>query len=495
MRILLVEPPFERLMGFYRDYFPISLAYLAGALETAGFEVLIYDAEHSQSAIYLGYKARAKRYDAFLQALEDEDHEIWQEASRVFTDFKPDIIGFSVMTVKFAAALKMAALAKAVLPDSVIVFGGPHPTIMPEQVLEHDEVDYVIRGEGESSIVDFCHELQDRRDPVDIKGLSWRRGGKTINNPDCELIEDISSIAHPARHLLSGIETYNPSDLGLMMTSRGCPFQCTYCSSQCMWHRKVRYRSNKDVVDEIEAIIGRFGVSYLTLEDDSFTVNKKRVLEFCEELERRRIKIGWSVITRIDLLDDQMLKVMKKAGCDHVRVGVESGSDRVLTAIKKGITTDDVRAGARLLKRHGLYWSAYFMIGLPYETEEDINSTIALMKEIAPSYSTLSVFTPYPGTELFDYAVEAGLADHDMDWSKSSHHSPYNYYTPNIDRARFEQLLTAAEEAFDRQNRRPGALVAKLKTRLRVYLHDPAQIAADGRKFLYWSGILKASNE
>lgn len=491
MKILLVEPPFERLMGFYRDYFPISLAYLAAALEAAGHEVLIYDAEHSPDTTYLSYLERAKRYDLFLCALENDSHPVWHEAIDLMAGFQPEIIGFSVMTVKFSAALKLASLAKKALPESKVVFGGPHPTIMPEQVIEQDTVDFVVRGEGEETMIELCEACAGRRQFESIAGLTWRDDYQTIINNDRELIQDISKIAHPARHLLWRTKTYTESDLGLMMTSRGCPFQCTYCSSQCMWKRKVRYRDVADVVDEIEQAINRYNVRYITFEDDSFTVNRKRIFEFCEELKRRRLKIRWSIITRIDLLDDEVLDMIKRSGCDHVRVGIESGSDKVLKSIKKGITTDDVRNGARLLKEHGMYWSAYFMIGLPAETADDIRQTVALMREVRPSYSTLSVFTPYPGTQAFDEVVAAGLASLDMDWSRSSHHSPYNYYTPNISKEQFEGLLAEAEAAFDRQNKRLSSLAAKLRSRTGLYFRDPKQIFSDAGKFLSWIGIAK----
>lgn len=492
MRILLIEPPFERLMGFYRDYFPISLACLGAVLEQAGHSVLIYDAEHGSDSTYLGYRDRSKRYDSWLQALSSDDHDVWREAERLIKDYRPEVVGISVMTVKLAAALKIAKITRSAAPGSKIVFGGPHPTIMPDKVIESGYVDYAVRGEGETTMLELLRALDGDIKISDVKGITYDSNNAIVSNPERERIGRISTLPHPARHLLYGLETYSDSDLGLMMTSRGCPFTCTYCSSQCMWGRRVRYRDILDVVDEIEDIRDRYKVKHLTLEDDSFTVNKKRVFQLCDELKKRRIKVRWSVITRIDLLDDEMLMVMKQAGCDHVRVGVESGSDRVLNAINKGIDTEQIRLGAQLLHRHKMYWSAYFMVGLPEETAQDIRLTISLMKEIKPSYSTLSVFTPYPGTAIFEDLVRLGLASENMDWSKTSHHSPYNYFSPKIDRHDFEALLAEAEEAFDSQNRRLISLIAKARSRSGSYMRDPRQMLIDAKRFLYWSGMVKS---
>ncbi|HAW60516.1 MAG TPA: hypothetical protein DCW86_03520 [Actinobacteria bacterium] len=495
MRVLLIEPPFERLMDFYRDYFPIGLGYLATVLRDAGHQVKIYDAEHSPRAVYLSYTTRAERYDAFLKAIHDPEHGVWQEASDVVREFQPDLVGLSVMTVKYAAALRLAKLCKEFDENIYVVMGGPHPTIQPEKVLNDSPVDFVVRGEGEKALLELVESLGSDGDFTKVKGLSYKKNGEFIHNELSQVIQSLDDIPFPARELLHRVETYSSEDMGLMMTSRGCPFQCTYCSTRSMWGRRVRFRSVDNVVEEIKHIMSTYGVRQITFEDDSFTVDRERALELCDRMKSEGIDVSWSVITRIDLIDDELLAKMKRAGCNHVRIGVESGSERVLKGIKKGITPEQIRKGAELLRKHRLYWSAYFMIGLPMEEREDILASLRLMGEINPTYATLSVYTPYPGTELFDRVVKAGLASYDMDWSRVSHHSPHNYFTEKIPKKEFEEILSQVSREFDKHNGRLMALIAKANSKSRTYLNEPKKFLQDAKRFLYWSGILKFPSE
>jgi len=492
MRILLIEPPFERLMGFYRDYYPIGLAYLAAVLEKAGHSVKVYDAEHSPKAVYLSYRTRASRYDSFLQAIKTPAHPIWQEAREVIREFQPELVGISMMTPKYSPALKMAEFAKEWQRSLPVVMGGPHPTIRPDEVLENPNVDFVIRGEGEEALRDLACAIERAEDNyAQIDNLSFKRRETIIHNPLRPLIDCLDDIPSPARHLLHNAHTYTSEDMGLMMTSRGCPFKCTYCSTRSTWGRKVRFRTVENVIKEMKKVIDLYKTRQITFEDDSFTLDRKRVLELSDRLIEERLNANWSAITRIDLLDEELLLRMKKAGCNYIRVGVESGSDKVLKAIKKGITSEQIRTGARLLNRHRVYWSAYFMIGLPMEDEEDIMASLRLMKEINPSYCTLSIYTPYPGTELFEDLVKDGLATYALDWSKLSHHSPYNYFTKNIPKQRFEQILERVSREFDKHNGRFSALLARALAKSRIYLNEPGRFLQDFKRFLYWSGIFK----
>ncbi len=495
MKILLIEPPFERLIGFYRDYFPIGLTYLAAVLEKEGHQVKVYDAEHNPEVVYLSYSTRAERYNNYLNALKNLKHRIWQEAREVMEEFNPDLVGISVMTVKYVPALLLADLAKKVNPSCIVVFGGSHPTVLPEQTIENSSIDFVIRGEGELTLSELVKGLVEGGSLSDIPGLSYKHNGKVMHSPQRELVAELDAIPFPARSLLHRSNTYNSEDMGLVMTSRGCPFKCTYCATRSMWGRQVRFRSVENVIEELKHLVENFGVKQVTFEDDSFTVNRKRVLEFCQKLISLKLPVNWSAITRIDLLDEELLLQMKRAGCNHIRIGIESGSERVLRAIKKGIDIEQMKRGAELLNKHGIYWSAYFMVGLPMEEEDDIQNSLKLMKEINPSYSTLSIFTPYPGTELFNQVVESGLVSNNEDWSKISHHSPYNYFTPKIPPQEFRKILAEVSKDFDKYNRRPGALLAKAKIRSKMYVKEPKRIASDAKRLLYWLGILKVQEK
>ncbi len=274
--------------------------------------------------------------------------------------------------------------------------------------------------------------------------------------------------------------------MGLMMGSRGCPFQCTYCASKNMWTRKVRYRSVENILDEIHTVKRAFGTTQFSFEDDSFTTNTKLITEFAKQLIAQKMSINWSAITRINLLSYELITLMKKAGCNHIRVGIESGSPKVLRDTKKGITVEQMRTGAKILRDTGMYWSAYFMAGLPTETEDDIRASIELMKEIKPDYCTLSIFTPYPGTEIFEQLKRQDMVTEQMDWSKFSHASPHNYFSPQIPKEKFEELLDIFAHEVDKHNGNIRRLFKRAKSKGSVYIQQPSELVGDLKKYLSW---------
>ena len=200
--------------------------------------------------------------------------------------------------------------------------------------------------------------------------------------------------------------TYSPEDMGLIMTSRGCPFSCTFCATD---NRQVRYRSIEHVLREIRHVRDTYGTVHFTLKDDSFTVDKKRVAEFCDALTREDLRIGWECNTRVDLVTEEMLRTMKRAGCNSVKVGIESGSERVLERMNKRITLDQIRAAAGLFRKVGIHWTGYFLIGTPGESLEDIYRTLDFMYEIRPDFAAIGVYEPFPETVMFHEGIRRGL--------------------------------------------------------------------------------------
>ncbi len=486
MRILLIEPPFERFQGIKRAFFPLGLTYVAAYVESQGHTVEVYDVEHARESNIIQYAEAAKSYQKYLEGLDNMQHPVWREVRGELQRFRPHLIGVSCPTVKYEPALKIAGIAKEVDPDIKVVFGGCHPTVLAERVLVNKSVDFAIRGEGEHTLAQLVSAIEGNEPFNNIEGLSHKADSRIYHNPKRELIPDLNQLPFPARSLLRDAEGYDAEDMGLMMGSRGCPFQCTYCASQNMWGRRVRYRSVQNIIDEILKIKEQFGTTQFSFEDDSFTANPKLIGEFCEQLISRRLRIGWSAITRINLLNDELISRMKRAGCNHIRVGIESGSDKVLKATNKGLTVEQMRAGAKVLHRHGVYWSAYFMMGLPSEAEDDILASIKLMQEIKPDYCTLSIFTPYPGTAIFDELKGKGMVSEDMDWSKFSHASPHNYFAPQIPRQRFEELLDYFAQEVDKHNGNFLRLIKRAKSKGVVYLQRPTELVGDLKKYLSW---------
>ncbi|MBI5788315.1 MAG: cobalamin B12-binding domain-containing protein [Candidatus Schekmanbacteria bacterium] len=487
MKILLIEPPFERFQEIKRGFFPLGLTSVGTYLRKQGHEVAVYDAEVGSEVKVVTYAEAPHSYEKFLQGLANPDHHIWREVEARLKDFAPQVLGISCPTVKYESALRIARRSKRLFPQVPVIFGGCHPSALPDPLLKRPEVDYAIRGEGELTVAELLVAIEHKTGFDKIDGLSYKtQDGRIIHNPPRQLIPDLNQLPHPARDLLLTAKSYPAEDMGLIMGSRGCPFNCSYCASNIMWQRKVRYRSVEHILAEIKEVQQRYETCQFSFEDDSFTTNAKLIGAFCQEVKAQGLKINWSAITRINLLTDQMIWQMQEAGCNHIRVGIESGSAKILKDTNKGLTLDDMRRGAGILHKHGMYWSAYFMIGLPTETEEDIKATIDFLHEIAPDYATLSIFTPYPGTEEFDQLRKMGKVSEDLDWSRFSHASPFNNFALQIDKQRFAQLANEAAHAVDKHNSHFMRLLKRAKAKGAVYIQKPGELRKDIQDYLTW---------
>lgn len=497
MKILLIDPPFYRFIGYYNRYFPLGLAYLAAVLRKEGHEVLIYDVDCNVNPSKMDFASLEESYPLYLKSL-DDSHPIWKEMRERINYFKPDIVGITVWTTFAASSFKIAALCKKYNKTMPVVAGGPHITIKCDEVMNIcPDVDVLIRGEGEETFLELVEKL-DGRDEVKveglrkIKGISYRQNGKVTHNPDREFIQNLDTIPFPARDLLLNKTTYNSEDMGLLITSRGCPYNCSYCATG-IWQRKIRYRSIDNIVEEIKLVINAYGTNQFTIKDDSFTVNRKRVLEFCDKLIKENLDINWDCNTRVDLVDGELLKKMKAAGCNGIKVGIETGNERVLKLINKRTTLSQAREAARLFRKVGIHWTGYFMIGLPSEIKEEIYQTLNFMKELKPDFASLSVYEPFPGTDLFKIGIEKGLVQSQRTLEDFYNISPKYYYVKNINRRvdtmgneELEKLESEMKRAFHKYNMGFVRLVKRAKSRSKLYLHEPKMFWGDIKKFWSW---------
>jgi len=287
-----------------------------------------------------------------------------------------------------------------------IIAGGPHPTVLPEQALnENPGLDYIVVGEGEITILELLDGISGKKDLAQIEGIAYREEGQikvTLRRP---LIEDLDSLPRIAYHLFD-MEKYIPAPDSYrrfpathMMRSRGCPFNCIYCSNKTMFGRKVRTHSVERVVSDISFLKEHYNIKEIFFWDDIFTVNRKWVEEFCEKI-KKEAPISWSCNTRVDMVDEVLLKKMKQASCWQIHFGIESGNQRLLDLIKKQITLDQVEQAMRLTRKVGIQTRAYYMLGLPTETPQESLESIRFIKRIRPSYSMVGLASPYPGTEF-----------------------------------------------------------------------------------------------
>lgn len=321
------------------------------------------------------------------------------------------MVGITSTTPTFNSALKYARKIKEVLPDIFVVLGGVHVTFRPLDAAKNDFVDAVCVSEGEETIVEVAEKVEAGKTLEDVKGVVYRSENEIVDNGPRGFIRDLDSLPFPAYDLMP-LERYSLFGERLeqfpMITSRGCPFACRYCSSSLFMGHRFRVRSAENVVDEIEWLVSDFNAKHIAFSDDTFTLSRRRVEAICDEIRRRGIDVEWSCSSRVDTTNEDMLKKMKEAGCSAIYFGVESASPRILDFYRKKIDSEKVRRAVTLARKYGIRVICSFIIGAPMERKEEMRATLKFALELDPDYAQFSVLTPYPGTEIFDEAERKG---------------------------------------------------------------------------------------
>ncbi len=444
MRILLVDPPYYRFFGGAYQEVCVGICSLATVLDEAGHEVAVYHADFSPNTQFPSNLQMFQARKQYLAGISDSAHPIWEEMIATLERFDPDLIGMTLLTSKYGAARMLARFAKARDPSVRVVVGGAHPTILPEPTLRENEFDIVIRGEGERTIVELAAALENDAPLDDIDGVSWSEGERLIHNRPRALIADLDSLPFSNRELLLRRHQFPRRALGVLVTSRGCPFRCQFCSSHLIWTRKVRYRSIANVLQEIREIYGKYGVRRFSFFDDTFTLHRDRVTALCESLIEDGPTIAWACTTRADTVDAALMRTMRAAGCEDVFIGLESASDRVLNRIGKRITAAQVAKVSRAATDAGLYPTLSMMIGLPGETADDIREDIRFIRALDPYNPRPNIAKPFPGTEFYAYARERGILPDTLNWSELFVHNP----TYNLAELPDETFTALAEEVY-----------------------------------------------
>lgn len=389
-----------------------------------------------------------------VQVLDAQVEELsYEQLGERIRQCAPDVVGITAMTFTLLDVMHTVAVVKQVVPEARVVIGGPHAHLYPSETINLPGVDYVVIGEGEKTFSELVERLGRPDELAQVKGLFFRDKGQVISTGVEEAIQDLDSLPFPARHLVP-YQKYTSllakrTPITTMFTSRGCPYRCTFCDRPHLGKR-FRARSPKSVVDEMDACT-RLGIYEFLIYDDTFTVDKKRVMGICDEIRRRKLDIGWDIRTRVDTINHDMLKSLRAAGCERIHYGVEAGTEKILAVLNKRITIDQVRQVFRWTKQAGIDVLAYFMIGSPTETRQDILQTIEVAKSLEPDYVHITILTPFPGTQIYMDGLAQGVFEHDYWQAFAANPTPDfkpRYWEQELSTDELIELLNYAYKSF-----------------------------------------------
>jgi len=430
MQVTLVNPPYPSGSHKHPPFTPLGLGYLAAVLEKNQYEVDVIDCQ----ALNLSYG--------------EFKNEIGKR--------QPNIVGITSTTLTYKSGLQIAKIAKKACPNCLTAMGGPHVTFWDDKALQEcPELDVIVRKEGEYTLLELVQRVEAGKSYHDLTGTTCRKDGKIVRNPDRPYIEDLDSLPFPAHHLwpIESLRKYGTVVFPLT-TSRGCVYWCDFCTAVRMFGRKYRMRSPKNVVDELEFLHNTYQADQFTFYDDAFTVDQPRAEEICNEIRKRKLKIKWDCETRVDMVTKELLLKMRNAGCIAVWFGVESGSQRVIDAMSKGISITQTERAVKWAKEVGLMAVTSAILGFPGETKESAWETIKLVEKMNPDDVGYYIATPYPGTPMYDLVKEKG-------WLKSNDFDKYDTATPVFETPTLtmQELREIREQAFQRFYLRPAHII------------------------------------
>ena len=399
MRVLLLSTPYPLEEN---PLPPLSLVYLAAVLRKEGFEVKILD------FLVMDYHP-----DKLRQELKS---------------YRPKLVGATCVTLNYPIARRMLKFCKAFDPSIVTAIGGPHVTFAVEEtLLRAPWIDLIAIGEGEKTILSLARAIAEGKDIHDVPGVAFADGGKVVKTAPQSPIEDLDQLPLPARELLPISRYHALNTPCTVITGRGCPYRCIFCSGRRMFGPKVRFRSPGLVVDEIEQIQRDYRFPQINIVDDTFTLNKRHATEVCEEMLRRNLKVKWSAFARADTITPELAQLMRRAGCEWVLFGVESADENILKTIKKGITTETVERGVKTATEAGMNVFNSFILGLPGESLDTAHKSMAFAHGLLQKYGArygFHVLSPLPGTELYEKPRDYGLRILSRNWARYNANEP-----------------------------------------------------------------------
>jgi anaerobic magnesium-protoporphyrin IX monomethyl ester cyclase len=399
MRVLLLSTPHPLEES---PLPPLSLSYLSAALAREGIDVKIAD------FLVTSYQPEKLR--------------------RQLEEYRPHLVGITCVTLNYPIARRMLKVCKAFDPHIFTVIGGPHVTFAAEETLLRSQwIDAVAVGEGEATLIELVRALEGGQDIGRVPGIAFAEEGRVVETPVRARIENLDELPFPARELLPMARYRALGTPCTVITSRGCPFSCIFCSGRRMFGPRVRFRNPGLVVDEIEKIQRDFGPGKINIVDDTFTLNYDHARAVCEEMLRRNLELKWSVFARVDRVSEELAQIMKRAGCEWVLFGVESADEGILKTIKKGITTGEVERAVKVATGAGINVFNSFILGLPGESRDTARTSMAFADKLLHKYGAkygFHMLSPLPGTELLERAREYGIRILSHNWARYNANEP-----------------------------------------------------------------------
>jgi len=398
MKILFFSPPSELSEFNIKDenrIYPLGLAYLGAVLE--------------------GEKHKVKVFDYFQETWDEVKGKIFQ----TITNEKPDIVGISSMTMNRTSSFKLIKIAKDINPKIKVIMGGVHSTAMHEQILKNFAVDFICRGESEETIVELVEAIKKSKQLryfKKIPGIVFKENEDIIRTDDRGYIKDLDKIPFPKHDYFA--DRIREKKKAYVMTSRGCPFGCAFCSTSAYWGKMWRGRSVKNIMKELKFLIKNFpDLEEIFFADDEFTLNEKRIINLCKEMIKENIQLRWTCSTRVSSVSEELAHWMKKANCVKVSLGVESGDPGLIKWIGKRITNKQVEDALRIFYNVEIPTSIFLITGIPGENSRTVNKTIKLLKKVAKyktEFKKPALLQIYPHTRIYELAKEQGIINDDF---------------------------------------------------------------------------------
>lgn len=487
--VLFILPPLFVFMGSDFTAFPLGLGYLVSILKERGITARIYNADIYQPDRYAegplrksikhfiriisGFSYFAKRWSSYYDRVNDSNNPIWQDLRTVIRKIHPKIVGISASVITIPSTAVIARIIREELPNAKVVVGGPAVSTCEEELIPNEDIDFLVYGEGEDTIAELTAFLLGHVNyPLslkDIRGLKYHEGGVVVSTPSRPLIADLDVIPFPDREAMFVLDNrgeirtvYANADI---LASRGCPYPCKFCAAYMVWGtRKTRFRSVNNIVAEISYLNQTYGQRSFVFWDDLFTANRKRTYELCEMIISHGLHIDWVCLVRLNTIDAGLLAIMKKAGCREIQIGIESGNDRILRYVGKDLTVETIREKVALVRESRIDWGAFFIIGFPSETRAEMEDSLRFIREIRPTWVSISIFSPYPGTEFFDELKEQKRLGHDF--LRGDCWYPYNNFTGTMEDEEFTRFAIQSLKFGDRYNMRMKLTCASIGKKL-----------------------------